>query len=307
MDKLVKKISTYRIGVIAGGVSSEREVSLRSGQAVYDTLVKNGINAVFVDITENNFSSFIDKNMFDFAFLALHGKFGEDGTVQKMLEEKGVLYTGSGPEASRNAIDKLVSKDKFMRAGLNVPEYGLVEFGKDRASLDFKVPCVVKPRFEGSSIGLSVVKDPKDLEPAIEQSLKLGQDVIVEEFIAGREVTVGVIDGKALPVVEIVAPEGVYDYNAKYMSKGTQYLVPAQLAPKVYRLCQKYGEKAHNALGCRGFSRTDIRVGDDGKLYVLEVNTIPGLTERSLLPMAAKNAGLDFFGLCVKMMVSSMK
>ncbi len=303
MDKLIEVLRKFRIGVLAGGESSEREISLKSGKAVFEALRKAGLDPLFLDVNEKDFSSVIEKSGIDAAFIALHGRFGEDGTVQRMLQKRNIPYTGSGPDASALALDKMASKEQFIARGLNVPEYIVVYRGEDISELDVWFPCVVKPRFEGSSIGLSVVSSETKLHQAIDNAFMFGEEVIVERFVPGREITVGILDEKALPVVEIVAHEGVYDFDAKYRSDSTEYVVPAKLDESDSRFAQETALEAHKALGCKGFSRVDMRLSDNHEIFVLEVNTIPGLTERSLLPMAAKAAGLDFPGLCVKMLL----
>lgn len=302
----ITKLKEYKIGVISGGISNERDISLKSGRAVFSALLKGGLDVEFIDLTEYNRLSFMDEHEIDIAFIALHGKHGEDGEVQEYFESRGIMYTGSGPTASRKALDKLESKKIFSAAGLYVPGHISIKEISQLGNLEFRLPCVVKPRYEGSSLGLSIVKEEGCLRTAVVEALKFDQDVIVEDFIPGKEVTVGVLDGKPLPVIEIKTTEGVYDYDSKYLSINTEYFVPATLDEAVYVSCQDAGLKAHNALGCHGFSRTDLRVSEKGVPYVLEVNTIPGLTERSLLPMAAGNVGLDFFQLCVKMIVASI-
>lgn len=296
LDKLRK----YRIGVLAGGFSSERDISLKSGKAVFDALLSGGLDVVFIDLKEPS----LDGIDIDAAFIALHGKFGEDGTVQKMLAERRIPYTGSGPEASRVALDKIESKNKFRAAGLRVADHVVLRKGSDPDRNALWCPCVVKPRYEGSSVGLSVVRDQKDLEKAVDEAELYGEDTIIERFIPGRELTVGILEERPLPVIEIVAAGGVYDFVAKYKAGDTKYIVPAELDEDTYRRAQNAGVKAHEALGCKGLSRVDMRLGDDGELYVLEVNTIPGMTERSLLPMAARAAGLDFTELCFKIIES---
>ncbi|HPN72530.1 MAG TPA: D-alanine--D-alanine ligase [Candidatus Omnitrophota bacterium] len=296
-----------KVGILAGGPSSEREISLKSGQAVKRAFEAAGIDSVLIDAAERDLLDVIRKENVDVAFIALHGKFGEDGAVQELLSGAGIPYTDSGPEASRTALDKLASKEMFRKAGLLVPEFRSVAYGQDtdNALRDAKVPCVVKPRYEGSSIGLTVVRHREELAQAVEKGLKFGGEVLVEEYIPGRELTVGVLEEKALPVVEITVSGGVYDYDSKYRSQSTVYKVPAEIGKDNFERAQEAGIAAHKALGCRGFSRTDIRMTSDGRLYVLEVNTIPGLTEKSLLPMAAKAAGFDFELLCVKMLESA--
>ncbi|MFA6609873.1 MAG: D-alanine--D-alanine ligase, partial [Candidatus Omnitrophota bacterium] len=290
-----------RIGVLAGGPSSERDISLRSGKAVFKALGDEKLDVIFLDVYDDIYD-IIKKNKIDVAFIALHGKFGEDGTVQDMLEKAGIPYTGSGVEASRLALDKIASKEAFMRAGISVPEYAVYEKDSPIASGMNKLgwPIVVKPQFEGSSIGLSVVKDKDMLGPALDKAFSCGDKVLLEEYITGRELTVGILGDKPLPVIEIVTRNKVYDNDAKYKDPETKYLVPAPIERSVYKRVQDVGAMAHKALGCKFFSRVDVMADDSGNTYVLEVNTIPGMTERSLLPKAAQATGISFTGLCLK-------
>ncbi|MDP3790601.1 MAG: D-alanine--D-alanine ligase [Candidatus Omnitrophota bacterium] len=296
-----------RIGVLAGGPSNEREISLRSGEAVYNALKGEGIDAIFLDI-KDDIHDVVKRNAVDVAFIALHGRFGEDGTVQKMLEDARIPYTGSGPEASALALDKIASKEAFVKSGIPVPRY--IAFEKNRfSSTDadgIGYPLVVKPRFEGSSIGLSIVKDSSLLKEALEKAFKYGDVVMLEEYIHGRELTVGILDDKALPVIEIVTRNNVYDYEAKYKNNDTRYIVPAEIGPDAQKKAKELGVMAHNALGCRSFSRVDIIMDDKGEMFVLEVNTIPGMTQRSLLPKAAQAIGLRFNELCVKILENTL-
>ncbi|MDD5634190.1 MAG: D-alanine--D-alanine ligase [Candidatus Omnitrophica bacterium] len=306
LKKLLEKLKPYKIGVLAGGVSSEREISLRSGRAVFNALNDVGLNAKLVDISDEDFSPVIERADFNLAFISLHGKFGEDGAIQAMLEKENMPYTGSDPSSSKRALDKIESKKIFMKNGLLIPEYCVVRTEEDLAKTTVALPCVVKPRYEGSSIGLSIVDNRDKLADAVKEALRFGKDVLIEEFISGREITVGILNENFLPVVEIVTARGVYDFNAKYEAKDTRYIVPAKLDRDIYLEAQKIGLKAHQALGCRDFSRVDMIVSGDGKIYLLEVNTIPGLTERSLLPMAAKAAGIDFSELCIRMLTGAL-
>ena len=303
----MKDIKEYRIGVLAGGSSSERQISLKSGNAVFNALKEAGFNVELVDVKEEDFASIIDVSAMEVAFIALHGAFGEDGIVQSELALRNIPYTGSGPGPSHAALDKLASKKLFTDHGLKVPDHLVVKAGGDVSGLDIPFPCVVKPRYEGSSIGLSIVPSPDRLAEALEAAEPYGRDIIIEKFIAGRELTVGILDEAALPVVEIIPSGGVYDYGAKYHSGDTEYVVPARLDEDTTASARRIGLAAHKALGCEFFSRVDMRLSTEGEIFVLEVNTIPGLTERSLLPMAAKAEGIDFRELCVRMLRGAIK
>lgn len=296
-----------KIGVLAGGPSNERQISLKSGRAVYDALIAEKLDAVFLDVT-GDIASLLEKEKIGVAFIALHGKFGEDGQVQNILEGLRIPYTGSGVEASRLALDKIASRQIFMKNGIPVPRYKVLE--KERYSTsDFSslsAPMVVKPQLEGSSIGLSIVKDKQDLESAVDKAFQYGDKIVVEEYIDGREFTVGILDEKPLPVVEIVTRNKVYDFDAKYNAADTKYVVPAPLENDIYKRAQGLGLAAHRSLGCRSFSRVDIMMDDASNFYVLEVNTIPGMTERSLLPKAAAAEGLSFGKLCVKLIANAV-
>ena len=305
MSKGIEALKKLKIGILAGGASSEREISLRSGKEVFNAFKQAGLDAILCDVNEVNLASSIEQTKIDVAFIALHGSFGEDGTVQHMLSQMKIPYTGSGPEASRAAFDKLESKRIFFREGIPSPEYKVARSFEEVLSLGMEIPFVVKPRLEGSSMGLSVVFEETEIEQAIEEALKYGMDMIVERFVPGREITVGILKGRALPIVEIVPSGGTYDFDSKYLSDKTRYLVPAEFKKDIYETDEKYGVKAHDALGCKGFSRVDMIVEDDKNIHVLEVNTIPGLTHRSLLPMAARQEGLDFYELCVKMLLAA--
>jgi len=297
-----------RIGVLAGGPSSEREISLRSGRAVHDALLGEGLDSLFLDV-KNDIDEIIKKSCIDVAFIALHGRFGEDGTVQRMLEDAGIPYTGSGVRASLSALDKAASKDLFIRNLIPVPRHMVLVKGRLHTD-DYNnlgMPIVVKPNLEGSSIGLSIVTDKNLLPSAIDKAFEYGDKVILEEYIDGRELTVGILNDMALPVIEIVPKNKVYDFNAKYKDSDTQYLVPAPIAEDVSEEARRIGVLAHKALGCRSFSRVDMMMSQSDKIFVLEVNTIPGMTERSLLPKAAQATGLRFSSLCVKILEDAVK
>ena len=296
-----------RVGVLAGGPSNEREISLRSGNAVHAALTREGIDAIFLDVRDDIYD-IIKNNKMDVAFIALHGRFGEDGTVQSILEEALIPYTGSGVEASRLALDKIASKKIFVKSGIPVPRSIILQKGKSRpedgSSLGY--PVVIKPQFEGSSIGLSVVKEKEALNKAVDMAFGYGDNILAEEYIDGRELTVGILDEEPLPVIEIVPRNKVYDYKAKYNDPDTRYVVPAPIEKGAFEKAQGLGKRAHAALGCRSFSRTDMMLDNKGDIYVLEVNTIPGMTERSLLPKAAQAVGLTFGQLCIKLIEGAL-
>ncbi len=292
-----------RIGVLAGGPSNEREISLRSGRAVHDALLAEGLDSIFLDV-KNDLDEIIKNSCIDVAFIALHGRFGEDGTVQRMLEDAGIPYTGSGIKSSAAALDKVASKELFIKNSIPVPRHIVLIKGQSgiHNSGNFGFPVVVKPHLEGSSIGLSIVRDKRSLQDAIDKAFEYGDKVILEEYIDGRELTVGILNDEALPVIEIVPKNKVYDYDAKYKDSATKYIVPAGIAKDVSEEARRLGIMAHKALGCKSFSRVDMMMAPSGEIFVLEVNTIPGMTERSLLPKAAQATGLRFGSLCVKIL-----
>lgn len=295
-----------KVGILAGGPSSEREISLESGNAVYNALNTGDFTTVLIDLCAL-VKEDIKKTGIDVAFIALHGGFGEDGSVQSALAEMGMPFTGSGQKASNLALDKLASRIIFEESGIKVPDFKAFKRGVKFDADFFKMPLVVKPRREGSSVGLSLVFNENDLDDALKKAFKYDDDILVEEFIKGREITVGILDDKPLPVIEI-APDGThYDFYAKYKSSETKYFIPAPLEAGIFKKAQEIGLKAHKALGCSFFSRVDMILGEDGIIYVLEVNTIPGLTSRSLLPKAAEAAGIDFASLCRKILYAALK
>jgi len=299
---------TEKIAVLLGGLSSEREISIKSGNAVYEALLSKGRDVVRIDVSTDPVSQIREQNA-DIAFIALHGAFGEDGTIQTMLDEAGIPYTGSGSEASRLAMDKLASKKIFRDHKLNVPDYvaltgSKVWLGKKWAQSPIFLPAVVKPNREGSSIGMSVAANTRDLAKAIEEAFKYDESIMIEEFIDGDDITVGILDEAPLPVIHIKPKEGIYDFNNKYTQGATEYIVPAQLDPKKIEEAQSLGLIAHEALGCRNFSRVDMRIDKIGNIFILEVNTIPGFTSTSLLPKAAQAAGIDFADMCLRIIES---
>ena len=279
-----------------GGPSSERDVSLRSGAAVLRGLRAAGYDAAGVDVTTRavNLPAGVEA-----VFIALHGEFGEDGQVQEILDREAVPYTGSGVRASREAMDKLTTKRCLAERAIPTAPYEILSNGAP-SSLPF--PVVVKPLRQGSSLGVSRVFESGQWPVALAEARRYGRDVMVERFLDGLELTVGIVDGRALPVIQINAPEGDYSYGAKYTRGASQYLVPAPLPADMAEACRAAALQSFDALGCRGFGRVDLRSDAAGNIYVLEVNTIPGFTETSLLPKAADKAGMSFPALCDRIM-----
>jgi len=291
-----------------GGPSSEREISLKSGKAVYESLKQLGLQVVAIDIQTDNLEeniSLLKSYKINCAFIALHGRFGEDGQIQALLDNLKISYTGSGAQASRLAMDKIASHKIFGAHGLSVPRYRVLEktfHNKGRIVCDNLIfPLVVKPASHGSSIGLSIVDKNEDLDKAVDLAFGFDEKVIIEEYIRGREVTVGILEEKALPVIEIVPKKRFFDFQAKYQPGLTEYIVPANLEEGIAKKIQKAALSAHKLLGCFGFSRVDMILSRDNIPFVLEVNSIPGLTPISLLPKAAEIAGIEFGQMCLKL------
>ncbi len=296
--------SDLHVGVLKGGVSEEREVSLISGKEAAEALRRRGINVVEIDITsvdEEIIRSQLLAAGIHVAFIALHGRFGEDGGIQKILEDMGIAYTGSSSHASYYAMDKIVSKQLFVKEGIPTPSFIILE-DKSVSFGEVNFPVVIKPHYSGSSLGVSIVKDRESLWKALEVAFSISDKVIIEEYIAGRELTVGILDDKPLGVVEIVPRRGYYDFSTKYSDGMVEFKVPAPLDDDVYNRTMEVALRAHQVLGCRHFSRVDIRLNDKEVPFVLEVNSIPGLTSHSLLPMCAKLKGLNFDDLIVEML-----
>jgi D-alanine-D-alanine ligase len=281
-----------RIAVLMGGPSAEREVSLQSGRMVAQALLAAGAHVAEVDVLDENFELPADA---DVAFVALHGTFGEDGQVQRILEERGVAYTGSRPETSALAFNKGAAKQAFRAAGIPTP----------RAT--YSPPLVVKPARQGSSVGIAIVRDPSELAAALAGAKRYDENIIVEQFINGREFTVGILGGRALPVVEIRTNRKFFDYEAKYTPGAAEEICPAPIDALTASRIHELARRAHECLGCRDFSRVDVMWNGKRDFFVLEVNTIPGLTPNSLLPKAARAAGLSMEALCVRMVEMALE
>ena len=284
-----------RVGVLCGGTSSEREVSLASGSAVYDALISRGISAELIDTKKQNIIK-VSENRIERAIIMLHGRGGEDGAIQGLLEALDIPYTGSGIAACALALDKWRSKLIFEACNIPTPQFSSVTSVQEVTDVvnNLGVPLIVKPSREGSTIGLTKILDQSEAQPAYELARQYDCSVIAEKFIEGDELTVAILNGKPLPVVRIVAPNNNYDYQAKYHSDETEYFCPSELDSSIDMRVQEVAMKAFKVLGCVGWGRVDVMLDKAGIPWVLEVNTVPGMTKHSLVPMAAKATGIDF-------------
>jgi D-alanine-D-alanine ligase len=293
-----------RIGVLMGGPSSEREVSLESGRNVLAALQSRGHDAVGVDWTRgSDLARLLREAGVTVVWNALHGTFGEDGCVQGLCEVMGLPYTGCGVLASALAMDKVASKCLFQVAGLRVPRWAVA--GDEAAARTFGLPCVVKPSCEGSSVGVGIVRDAAALPAAFAAAARGRGVVLCEEYVKGREVSVGILADRPIGTVEIRPQVEFYDYQAKYQRDDTQYLCPAPFPADVTARLLAAGEAAHRALGCRSYSRVDFLVDDAGTEYLLEVNTLPGMTSHSLIPKMAAQVGIDYPTLCERILAGA--
>ncbi|WP_378951978.1 D-alanine--D-alanine ligase [Pelosinus sp. sgz500959] len=300
-----------KIAVVMGGTSAEREVSLNTGAAILMALQEKGYNAVAIDLEPTRFVEQLTEAGIEFVFNAIHGQYGEDGVMQGALELLGIPYTGSGVLASAMAMDKGITKKIFLSGNIPTPHSRLFTKADMKTGLvkiiaeEFNIPLVVKSAAQGSSIGVVIVERSEDISAAIDQAFKYSRTILVEEFIEGRELTVAIWgndEPEALPIIEIVPHSGRYDYQSKYTKGATDYIVPAKLPDDTTNLVQKVALEAFSQLGCRGIARVDIMLGKDNKPYVLEVNTIPGMTATSLVPKAAASVGISFADLCERLL-----
>ncbi len=296
---MIRRFRDKRIAVLMGGVSEEREISLRSGEAVYAALVKKGYKAVRID-AGRDLAQRLWREKPGAAFIALHGAQGEDGCVQGMLEVMGIPYTGSGVLASSTAMDKAAAKKVFAFDRVPTPGFELLFSARGKAGL--KPPFVVKPSTQGSAIGVSIVRRKRDFPGALKLALGLSKAALVEEFIDGRELTVAVLNGMPLPVIEIRPKRGFYSYHAKYTKGATEFIAPADIGKRTEKKVAEAALSAYNAIGCRGGARVDVMLDSRSRPYVLEVNTVPGMTELSLFPMAAATAGMDYPAMVEEML-----
>jgi D-alanine-D-alanine ligase len=295
-----------KVAVLLGGRSAEREVSLKSGGMVLEALKSRGVDAHAFDPKEQSIDE-LAKQKFDRAFIALHGRFGEDGTVQGVLEWLGIPYTGSGVLASALAMDKLRAKRIWQAEKLPTPPYAVLESTTDLRAVAKKLglPLMVKPAAEGSSIGMSKVRSRSTLDEAYALAANYDRVVLAEKFIEGAELTVGILGEQVLPIIKLETPRDFYDYQAKYVADDTRYLIPCGLPEKKEKALQALCLKAFRTLGCAGWGRVDLMLDRRGRPYLLEVNTAPGMTDHSLVPMAARAVGISYEDLCIRILESA--
>ncbi len=288
-----------------GGPGSERDVSLATGRGVSKALRSLGTEVVEVDVRDEDFA--LPKDV-DLAFITIHGTFGEDGQLQKILEDRGVPYTGDGVQASLAAFDKILSKEKFREHNVVTPEWEVVEVGQPPT---ISVPLVVKPARQGSTVGVVIVKTASELDSAMAEAGKFDRKLLIEKFVPGRELTIGVLGDQALPILEIIPKGGFYDFNNKYpflnpqAGGGAEHVCPAKIDPNKTKQIQELALRAFRALGLVVYARVDMLLSDSGDPFVLEANTIPGMTEASLLPEAAAAAGINYVDLCARIIALS--
>jgi D-alanine-D-alanine ligase len=300
-----------KVGVLFGGRSAERDVSIMSGTGVLQALQSRGIDAHPFDPGTQSLAELAAQN-FDRVFIALHGRYGEDGSLQGALELLGIPYTGSGVMASAVGMDKITTKKIWLMHDVPTPKYAPIDTHTDLGKViaDVGLPLIVKPPLEGSTIGITRVNQAEELKAAVELAAGFDEVVLAEEFVTGREFTVAVLGqgkgARALPIVEIVAPEGNYDYQNKYFTDDTQYHCPADLPPDLTAEIQRHAVEAYRALGCEGWGRVDVLVREsDNRPFLLEVNTSPGMTTHSLVPMAARAVGISYEDLCIEILRSA--
>ena len=301
-----EELKQKKIGVLMGGLSAEREVSLKSGAAVHTALLARGYDAVAIDVGRDA-AQVLARESVEVAFICLHGRLGEDGAVQGLLEVMGIPYTGSGVMASALAMNKIFAKTVFAANGLTVAPYRVLRRGEalDPARLGFSLPVVIKPSQEGSSVGVSIVKDKTGIGPALTEAFRYDDEALVEQFIKGREIQVGILADRAVGAIEIVPKKEFYDFEAKYTAGMAEHILPAPLDAPLYEKVLREGERAHAALGCSGYSRVDFLVTEAGECFLLEVNTLPGMTALSLLPEIAGGAGIGFEELVERIIASA--
>jgi len=289
------------IAVLMGGYSTEREISLMSGKAVYKALLKNNVECFPFDLTEDNLDKLWIKE-FDKAFIVLHGRGGEDGYIQSLLDKRKILFTGSGVEASNLCMNKAHTKDIWLRHELPLSPSIIATQEKPIDPIDFPLPWAVKPTMEGSSIGITKVENKNELDTALELAWQYNNEALIEHWIEGDEYTVAILGNQALPSIKIISDHDFYDYDSKYFSNKTEYLCPSDLSDQQEKNIQTIAMKAFNLTGASGWGRADFILDKDKNPYLLEINTVPGMTSHSLVPMAAKAAGMNFEQLVLKIL-----
>lgn len=296
-----------KVAVLLGGLSAEREVSLNSGAAVMRALLKSGVDATAIDADHSTLKQ-LQEEGYDRVFIVLHGRWGEDGVIQGGLEAINLPYTGCGVAASAIAMNKVITKKIWHSSGLPTAKFIIAQQPSDLTLVkeELGFPVFVKPALEGSSVGISRVGNAEQLTPAFELAQQQGGDVLIEQFVNGPELTVGILNGQALPVIRIEAGNDFYDYAAKYQSNETQYHCPAGLSDDLEKEIQALALKAFHAVGAKGWGRVDIMLDQQQRPFLIELNTVPGMTDHSLVPMAAKQAGLSFEQLCWLILESSL-
>lgn len=297
-----------KILVLMGGWSNEREISLISGQYVFDSLISLGLDAVKLDLRKDNVGSIKEINP-DRVFIVLHGKGGEDGEIQFFLETLGIPYTGSGSKSSEICMNKRNTKNILIEEKILTPAYQKIDENTTVEYIEkyFQYPFVVKPSTEGSSIGVYIVEDRQSYLNAINENLKISNDIIIEQYIDGNEYTVALVGNIALPVIKLVPPGKFYDYEAKYNSNDTKYICPSELSDNVEEELKKISLKCFKVLNCKGWGRVDIILDSKNKPWIIELNTVPGMTKNSLVPMAAKQVNISFDELVLKILDTSFK
>ena len=297
--------SPKKIAVLMGGPGSERDVSLATGQGVSRALRSLGAEVAEIDVRDENFQLPSDV---DLAFLTIHGTFGEDGQLQRILERRGIAYTGEGVEGSRTAFDKIRSKEKFREHGVTTPLWEVIHPGQ-RPTIP--LPIVVKPPREGSTVGVVIVKNEAEIESAISEAAKYGRELLVEQFVPGRELTIGILGDEALPIIEIIPKGGFYDFTNKYpflnpqAGGGAEHVCPAKIDAEKTKEIQELALRAFRAAGLQVYGRVDVILSESGEPFILEINNIPGMTEASLLPEAAAVAGISYIDLCARIIALS--
>jgi len=296
-----------KVAVLMGGLSQEREISLKSGKAVLKALLEKGYQAFPVD-AGHDLPQVIGREKMECAFIALHGRFGEDGTVQSLLEMMQVPYTGSGVLASALAMHKIMAKKIFLAEGIPTPPFEVLSreaVERNHLKVSLPLPLVVKPAREGSTIGISIVQAAEELLPALKKAGKYDEEILLETFMKGKEITVSILGDLPLPIIEIVPKNGFYDFHAKYTKGETQYIIPARVSREKYLRAQEISLRTFKALGCSGFARVDLMTDENEDPFVIDVNTIPGMTETSLFPKAAGYAGIPFEDLAERILLGA--